>query len=141
MKTCSSYSHHFSLFQQIFRKVCSRGKNRRQTIRRQTGSLWGLPFRLKRQVRGRRGMRKIFIKRKKCNMLPLFPLIHIQHSTFHQADRCGSLQTIRWFRQSDFRRSTQACFPLLTHRGINFPPAAGWSPFLSRKELRSAISP
>ena len=29
-------------------------------------------------------MRKIFIKRKKCNMLPLFPLIHIQHSTFHR---------------------------------------------------------
>ena len=26
----------------------------------------------------------VFIKRKKCNMLPLFPLIHIQHSTFHR---------------------------------------------------------
>ena len=28
----------------------------------------------------------------------------------------------------DFRRSTQACFPLFTHRGINYPPATGWSP-------------
>ena len=26
-------------------------------------------------------------------------------------------------RRSDFRRSTQACFPLFTHRGINYPPS------------------
>ena len=26
-------------------------------------------------------------------------------------------------RQSDFRWSTQACFPLFTHRGINYPPS------------------
>ena len=34
-------------------------------------------------------MRKIFIKRKKCNMLPLFPLIHIQHSTFPHQLKAG----------------------------------------------------
>ena len=26
----------------------------------------------------------VFIQRKKCNILPLFPLIHIQRSTFHR---------------------------------------------------------
>ena len=49
------------------------------------------------------------------------------------ADCRGRLQTIRQFRRSDFRRSTQACFPLFIHSGINYPPAAGWSPFLSRE--------
>ena len=57
-------------------------------------------------------------------------------STFHPADCRGRLQTIR-----QFRRSTQACFPLFIHSGINYPPAAGWSPFLSRKELRFASFP
>ena len=73
-------------------------------------------------------------------MLP-FLLIHIVDSTFHPADCRGRLQTIRQFRRSDFRRSTQACFPLFIHSGINYPPAAGWSPFLSRKELRFASFP
>ena len=69
----------------------------------------------------------------------LFP--NIEDSTFHPADCRGRLQTIRQFRRSDFRRSTQACFPLFIHSGINYPPAAGWSPFLSRKELRFASFP
>ena len=54
-------------------------------------------------------------------MLP-FLLIHIVDSTFHPADCRGRLQTIRQFRRSDFRRSTQACFPLFIHSGINYPP-------------------
>ena len=37
------------------------------------------------KIRDTRRMRKIFIKRKKCSMLPLFPLIHIQRSTFHHS--------------------------------------------------------
>ena len=37
----------------------------------------------------------VFIKRKKCNILPLFPLIHIQRSTFNRPDCCGRLQTTR----------------------------------------------
>ena len=36
---------------------------------------------------------------------------------------------------------TSFCFPLFTHRGINYPPAAGWAPFLSIKDLRFAIFP
>ena len=57
MKTCSSYSHRFSLFHLIFRKVCSREKIRELSLER------------KRQVRDTRyeirdtrRMRKIFIK-------------------------------------------------------------------------------
>ena len=70
-----------------------------------------------------------------------FGLLASYRKTFRQADCCGRLQTIRQFRRSDFRRSTQACFPLFIHSGINYPPAAGWSPFLSRKELRFASFP
>ena len=43
------------------------------------------------------------------------------------------------YKAKTFR--TTACFPLFTHRGINYPPATGWSPFLSRKELRFASFP
>ena len=43
----------------------------------------------------------LFYKKVRSNILPLFPWIHIQHSTFHQADCGGSLQTIRQFRRSD----------------------------------------
>ena len=32
-------------------------------------------------------------------------------------------------RLSDFGRSTQACFPLFTHRGINYPPTSSVHPF------------
>ena len=35
---------------------------------------------------------------------------------------------------SEIRRKTTACFPILQHRGFYFPPAAGWSPSLSREE-------
>ena len=35
----------------------------------------------------------------------------------------------------------QPYFPMLQHSGINYPPATGWSPFLSRKELRFANFP
>ena len=31
----------------------------------------------------------VFIQRKKCNILPLFPLIHIQHSTFPHQPKAG----------------------------------------------------
>ena len=85
----------------------------------------------------------VWLLYKQANRIILLPflLIHIEHSTFHPADCRGRLQTIRQFRRSDFRRSTQACFPLFIHSGINYPPAAGWSPFLSRKELRFASFP
>ena len=63
-------------------------------------------------------------------MLPLFSLIHIQYSTFHQADRCSSLQTVRWFRRSDrkpvrlpFRLKelrTFACFSFASFRILVF---------------------
>ena len=33
-----------------------------------------------------------------------------------------------FLQTSDVRQLTSACFPLFTHRGINYPPATGWSP-------------
>ena len=37
----------------------------------------------------------LFYKQVRSNILPLFPWIHIQHSTFHQADCGDSPQSIR----------------------------------------------
>ena len=42
------------------------------------------------------------------------------------------------FRLKELR--TFARFPVSQQGGINYPPAAGWSPFLSRKERRLAFS-
>ena len=97
----------------------------------------------KRQVGGKRLEKDVedFYKRGICCNPYVFLCSNIVDSTFHPADCRGRLQTIRQFRRSDFRRSTQACFPLFIHSGINYPPAAGWSPFLSRKELRFASFP
>ena len=93
-------------------------------------------------------------KAKTFRTTAFFPLCsNIQHSTFHQADCGGSLQTIRWFRRSarkpvglPFRLKglrTFACFPVSPQRGINYPPSASADgpPFLSRKELRFASFP
>ena len=75
---------------------------------------------------------------------PSFLLIHIVDSTFHQTNYCSRLQTIRWFRRSDWKSvglpfrlkelRTFSCFPVSQHSGFYFPPpATGWrSPFLSR---------
>ena len=59
MKTCSSYSHRFSLFRQISRKVCSREKTdvRQSDVRPEA---CGASFQTKKtgtraEVRGRRG--------------------------------------------------------------------------------------
>ena len=71
-------------------------------------------------------------------MLPLFSLIHIQHSTFHQADRCSSLQTVKWFRQSDRKPvrlpfslkelRTFACFSFASFRILVFHKETFHSP-------------
>ena len=65
----------------------------------------------------------VFVKWKKCNILPSFLLIHIEDSTFHQTNYCNRLQTIRWFRRSNWKSvglpfrlkelRTFSCFPLV----------------------------
>ena len=72
------------------------------------------------------------IKQKHFIQQHSFLCSNIQHSTFHQADCGGSLQTIRWFRRSarkpvglPFRLKglrTFACFPVSQQRGFYFPP-------------------
>ena len=78
------------------------------------------------------------------NVLYAFIRANIQELTFHQTNYCSRLQTIRWFRRSDWKPSrlpfrlkelrTFACFPTFQHSGFYFPPAEGWSPSLSREE-------
>ena len=81
-------------------------------------------------------------------MLPLFSLIHIQYSTFHQADRFSSLQTVRWFKRSDrkpvrlpFRLKelrTFACFSFASFRILVFHKETFHSPL---KIYRQKILP
>ena len=76
------------------------------------------------------------------NVLHAFLRANIQELTFHQTNYCSRLQTIRWFRRSDWKPvgfpfrlkelRTFACLPLAQHRGFYFPPPAkGWRSALS----------
>ena len=87
----------------------------------------------------------VFVKWKKCNILPSFLLIHIVDSTFHQTDCCGSPQTIRWFRRSDgkpvglpIRRKelrTFSCFPLAQHTKMSLRLMVGASQRLAGRYI------
>ena len=60
----------------------------------------------------------------RSNVLHTFPCSNKALLTFPQAGCCGRLQTTRRFRQSEFRRSTSAGFPLFQHSRFYFPPSA-----------------
>ena len=74
----------------------------------QTGSLWGF-----------------LSDGKNSEHLHAFPYPNIEDSTFHQTNYCSRLQTIRWFRRSDWKSvglpirrkelRTFSCFPLSQH--------------------------
>ena len=68
------------------------------------------------------------------NVLHAFLRANIQELTFHRTNHCSRLQTIRWFRRSDWKPMglpirlkelrTFSCFPLSQHSGFYFPPFA-----------------
>ena len=72
-----------------------------------------------------------------------FPLLNIQHSTFHRHSSVPVTadQSTMHTTQGDVKAHllqekkfwTFATFPTFQHSGFYFPPAAGWSPSLSRE--------
>ena len=102
-----------------------------QTFRQQTGSLWA-SFQTKRTLNISMlsyfltysillsTSRRLVPLSREGNVLQASLYLHKVVSTIHHRAN----QTIRRFRRSDFRRSTQACFPLFKQGGINYPPSA-----------------
>ena len=83
------------------------------------------------------------------NVWHAFLRANIQELTFHQTNYCSRLQTIRWFRRSDWKSvglpfrlkelRTFACFPLSQHRGFYFPPAAWKDRAVNSMEIKDFI--
>ena len=80
------------------------------------------------------------------NIWHAFLRANIQELTFHQTNYCGRLQTIRWFRQSDWKSvglpfrlkelRTFSCFFYSNIEDSTFPhqPKAGSPPFSPERE-------